>query len=557
MPVFAQRQRRNQRSYLLSPAKFDWGTSRATRAASPFLAQQQALGNQTMQRLLQAKVVQAKLQVGQPGDKYEQEADWVAEQVMRMPEPGNQQKTTATTQAPNMHVQRLCSECEEELHRQPMEEEEEEEETLQTKPLADQITPLVQRQIEPEEEEEEESVQAKLADGALLQRQEEEPEEEETIQTKRASGQTPRVASRLETEIRSLKGGGQPLSESERNFFEPRFGYDFSGVRIHTGLRAIETARALNAKAFTIGQDIISGQDYRPPVTSKGNKLVAHELVHTIQQQEETHSPRQVHRKPPDVQLNKKKRETRKRPFSAAYGRGALRSEYQQQLAEQSSERLKGNPNVYDPNYIPPVKTRFKEEKYLYDFTISAVNLLPICRRGLSYACTRIEARASEGIWPSRITRKKQFLNNRSFNSVLAIDVTAFPVDIRIYVPSNDLKREHLNHELYHVRDAYRTFQVFKTRLSRNIQARIIKNRREVAKNPSKQTALLSEAAVGRIILQEADPFVRDLKRYIDASEVSVHEALEAEGGYSEKRTPTMWKGFKLPALKPGKGSLT
>ena len=68
---------------------------------------------------------QAKLTIGQPNDQYEQEADRVAEQVMRMPEP---------------KVQRFCPECEEELQRQPMEEEEEEE-TLQTKPLAEQITP--------------------------------------------------------------------------------------------------------------------------------------------------------------------------------------------------------------------------------------------------------------------------------------------------------------------------------------------------------------------------------------------------------------------------------
>jgi peptidoglycan hydrolase-like protein with peptidoglycan-binding domain len=84
--------------------------------------------------------VQAKFEIGQPGDKYEQEADRVAEQVMRMPEP---------------KIQRICPECEEELQRQPMEEEEnkKEEATLQTKPLAGPITPLIQRQTEPMKEE--------------------------------------------------------------------------------------------------------------------------------------------------------------------------------------------------------------------------------------------------------------------------------------------------------------------------------------------------------------------------------------------------------------------
>jgi hypothetical protein len=111
--------------------------------------------------------VQAKLEVSKPDDPYEQEADRVAEQVMTMPEP---------------KVQRACPSCEDE--------------TVQTQPLADQITPLVQRQEEPEEEkppeeeEEEEPAQAKL-EGGILQRQEESPkeeEEEEPAQTKSEDG---------------------------------------------------------------------------------------------------------------------------------------------------------------------------------------------------------------------------------------------------------------------------------------------------------------------------------------------------------------------------------
>ncbi len=67
-------------------------------------------------------LIQAKLKIGAPNDKYEQEADRVADQVMRMPEPG----TVQTQQSPPQ-IQRLCPECEDELHRQPEEEEEEEE----------------------------------------------------------------------------------------------------------------------------------------------------------------------------------------------------------------------------------------------------------------------------------------------------------------------------------------------------------------------------------------------------------------------------------------------
>ena len=87
-----------------------------------------------IRRILHSTGAQVKLTIGQPGDKYEQEADRVADAVMRMPEPGVQRE---------------------------VEPEEEEEEILQTKPLVDQITPLLQVQRQEEPEEEEEILQAK------------------------------------------------------------------------------------------------------------------------------------------------------------------------------------------------------------------------------------------------------------------------------------------------------------------------------------------------------------------------------------------------------------
>ncbi|MCD4677527.1 MAG: hypothetical protein K8S18_16270, partial [Desulfobacula sp.] len=78
---------------------------------------QRTMGNQSVQRLIKSGTLQAKLKIGQPGDKYEQEADRVADAVMRMSEPGVQRQ---------------------------VEPEEEEEETFQAKPLAEEITPLVQ-----------------------------------------------------------------------------------------------------------------------------------------------------------------------------------------------------------------------------------------------------------------------------------------------------------------------------------------------------------------------------------------------------------------------------
>jgi len=133
--------------------------------ADRILFLQRTIGNQAVQRLIKSGTLQAKLRIGQPGDKYEQEADRVADAVMRMPEPGLQRQV----------------------------EPEEEEETLQTKPFAGQITPLVQ-----------------------VQRQEEPEEEEETLQAKATSGCISEVNSNLESHILSLKGGGQPLPESAR-----------------------------------------------------------------------------------------------------------------------------------------------------------------------------------------------------------------------------------------------------------------------------------------------------------------------------------------------------
>ena len=111
---------------------------------------QRTIGNQAVQRQLKSGTLQTKLKIGQPGDKYEQEADRVADAVMRMPEPGVQRQV----------------------------EPEEEEEMIQAKPLAESIISFVHREAVPEEEEE--------IQGKLLQREadEEEEEKENMVQAK-------------------------------------------------------------------------------------------------------------------------------------------------------------------------------------------------------------------------------------------------------------------------------------------------------------------------------------------------------------------------------------
>jgi Domain of unknown function (DUF4157) len=180
--------------------------------------------------------VQTKLTVGAPGDKYEQEADAMASQVMSMPDSAVQREV-----AP-----------------------EETDEQVQTKPLAAGITPLVQRETMSEEEE----VQTKPLGNGTIQREEmleeeiqtkpmsasiqrEISAEEEEVQTKpsiqRATDSSFEAGGNIENRLNSSKGGGSPLPDEVRSFMEPRFGADFSGVRVHTGGDAVQMNRDLGS----------------------------------------------------------------------------------------------------------------------------------------------------------------------------------------------------------------------------------------------------------------------------------------------------------------------
>ena len=200
---------------------------------------QRTAGNQAVQRLIKSGALQAKLRIGQPGDTYEQEADRVAEQVMRMPEP-----QAVSSGTPYIHsIQRACIRSEDEvLSRQPIEEKKEE---LRRQPI----------------EEEEEELQAKATSVGISE-----------------------VNPDIESHIQNMRGGGQPLPESARAYFEPRFGHDFSQVRVHTDAKAAESSRVVNARAFTVGQDVVFGAGQYAPGTTTGQRLLAHELTHVVQQ---------------------------------------------------------------------------------------------------------------------------------------------------------------------------------------------------------------------------------------------------------------------------------
>ena len=171
---------------------------------------QQTLGNQAVQRLFKSGFIQGKLTICQPHDKYEEEADRVANEVVSMPKSSDNQDVLT-----------------------------------QTKLLSRQITLLVQT---------------------------------------KSDSQTPRVFPGLESKINSLKDGGQPLSQETRCFFEPRFGKDFSKVRVHTDSDANQLARSINARAFTRGNDIVFGNGEYQPESLRGKRLLGHELTHVVQQ---------------------------------------------------------------------------------------------------------------------------------------------------------------------------------------------------------------------------------------------------------------------------------
>ena len=195
--------------------------------------------------------IQPKLRVGAVNDPLEREADRMAETVMRMPTPSHSSQST---------VQRMAEESTERV--------EEEEEFVQTKGQNSFIQ--IQRMCS-------------SCSG--------EPKDEESVaQRKPGSGTKANMPSKTESQIQSLSGGGAPLSKAEAGFFEPRFGRSFENVRIHTGDAADQAAKSINARAFTLGNDIAFAKGEYDSSSTAGRTLMAHELTHTIQQSAGTDS---------------------------------------------------------------------------------------------------------------------------------------------------------------------------------------------------------------------------------------------------------------------------
>jgi hypothetical protein len=200
-------------------------------AWSDFMTLHNILGNQAIRRLYKAGRLQAALKIGKPDDEYEQEADRVADQVMRM---------TDAVKEP--------------VHRAP--------------------TPAIQKEgnkttaADPEKEK---PIDPKLP--PFLRQKAAEPSSMPDASPLFASGH-----------IVSSLGAGHPLDRTTRNFFEPRFRTDFSQVRVHTGQEAAESASAINARAYTLKSNVVFGTGEYQPGTAQGKRLLAHELAHVAQQ---------------------------------------------------------------------------------------------------------------------------------------------------------------------------------------------------------------------------------------------------------------------------------
>jgi hypothetical protein len=191
--------------------------SKTDRGQGAFASGTRPVAQRTLQKPL---ALQAKLTVGPAGDRYEQEADRIAESVMRMAGPAPAGDGTATPPIPGGRLQRKCTECKEEETR----------------------------------------LQRKAAGNSSL----------ETA--------PPPIVHDV------LRSPGEPLDAGTRAYMEPRFGHDFGGVRVHADARAAESAAAVGARAYTVGHHLVFGAASYLPGSADGRRLIAHELTHTLQQ---------------------------------------------------------------------------------------------------------------------------------------------------------------------------------------------------------------------------------------------------------------------------------
>ncbi|HKR10587.1 MAG TPA: DUF4157 domain-containing protein [Pyrinomonadaceae bacterium] len=128
------------------------------------------------------------------------------------------------------------------------------------------------------------SVQARPMPISGVQRKCSQCEEDAHLQRKEMGGDSAGANKEFEDYVGGLPGRGASLPREVRSHFEPRFGHDFSQVKVHTDATAARSAQSINAHAYTFGNNIVFNSGRFSPATDSGSKLLAHELTHVVQQ---------------------------------------------------------------------------------------------------------------------------------------------------------------------------------------------------------------------------------------------------------------------------------
>jgi len=209
--------------------------------------------------------LQAKLAIGAVDDPLEREADAIADKVMRMPDPALSAPGLSVSSAPPQ-ISRKCAACEKE---------EEKDRVLRMKP----VDPATSGCVAP-------TISQEISQRPLVRRKCEKCEREEQerkLQRKSVgAGKTASAPPAIISDV--INSPGLPLGATTRDFFEARFSRDFGQVRVRTDALAAQSARAIGARAYTIGNQIIFAAGEFSPGTSHGQRLLAHELAHVVQQ---------------------------------------------------------------------------------------------------------------------------------------------------------------------------------------------------------------------------------------------------------------------------------
>jgi hypothetical protein len=259
---------------------------------------QGVVGNQGVQRLLAQRklVIQPKMNVTAAGDKYEQEADSVAQQVVKQinqPDAASGAGVQRAGEEDELQMKRIQRVGEEdELQMQRIQRAGEEDELqMQRIQRAGEEDELQMQRIQRAGEEDELQMQriqrAGEEDELQMQRIQRAGEEDE-LQMKRIQRESfeqgGEVGGDIESSIESARGGGQAIDGGVRGKLEGAFGADFSDVRVHTDAQSDSLNKSIQAKAFTTGSDIFFSKGAYDPGSQSGQELLGHELTHVVQQ---------------------------------------------------------------------------------------------------------------------------------------------------------------------------------------------------------------------------------------------------------------------------------